>query len=159
MSVWVDKVKANVTRLMETDITATANSTFAETKATNSLQHNATSTFNGSWSVQMGGLSINHEINNTWLFDYTVVLKLGFTINPKQRFDPNTSTVVNDKLEYNEAVEDIELIATKALDASLYNSLLENIELVSVSPFEYINELENFGVCEMVFVCSGRTTV
>ena len=158
MSVWVDNVKANMSRLMLTDITASANSTFTETKATNSLQHNATGTYNGSYSVQMEGLSVDHEINATWLFEYNVKLTLGFTINPKQRYDNNSLAVVNDKLEYNEAVEDIELIVTKGLNPTLYGSLLENMELVSVSPLEYADELETFAKCEIIWRCAARIT-
>lgn len=159
MSVWGDKIRPNFERLMETDITASANSVFTETKATNSLIHQSTGTFNGAYSIQMNGLEVDHEINNTWLFSYTVLLKLGFRINPKQRYDVNTETVVNDKLEYNEAVEDVELIVTKALSPSLYGSTVENVRLVSVSEMQYQEELENFATCDLVFLCSGRATV
>jgi hypothetical protein len=159
MSVWVDKVRANFVRLMETDITADANNLFTETKATNSLVHQATSTYNGSYSIQHAGLSVDFEINNTWLFTYSVTLKLGFTINPKQRYDANTDTVVNDKQDYNQAVEDIELIISKALNPTLYGSLLEVMELESVSPLDYSDELETFATCDLVFRCGGRTTI
>jgi hypothetical protein len=159
VSVWVDKVRANFERLMQTDIAASANNLFTETKATGSLIHNATSTYNGSYSIAMTGLNVVHEINNTWLFEYNVALTLGFTINPKQRYDVDTSTVVNDKLEYNEAIEDIELIASKALSPSLYGSLLENMELRGVGPLEYSDEMETFAKCTMDFLCSGRVVV
>ena len=159
MSVWVDKVRANMVRLMQTDIVADANNLFTETKATNSLVHQATSTYNGSYSIQMNGLSVIHEINNTWLFEYSVTLKLGFTINPKQRYDNNTLAVVNDKYDYNQAIEDVELIATKSLKPELYGSLIENMELLGVSPLEYSDELETLATCEMVFKCAGRVTV
>lgn len=159
MSVWIDNVRANFSRLMVTDIVADSNSTFSETKATNSLIHQATGTYNGSYSIQMGGLSLDSEINNTWRFDYEVILKLGFTINPKQRFDPNTETVVNDKLEYNQAIEDIELIVSKALKPQLFGTLLERMDLQGVTALEYADELETFATCELRFIAGGRTTV
>jgi hypothetical protein len=158
MSVWTT-VRANFERLMETDITADANSTFTETKATNSLVHQSTGTYNGAYSIQMSGLSVDFEINNTWLFTYDVILKLGFTINPKQRLDVDTNTVVNDKLEYNEAIEDVELIVAKALSPSLYGATVEVMELSSASALEYADELETFATCELVFKCGARTTI
>ena len=99
MSVWADKVRPNLERLMETDIATDAINLFTETKATNSLIHQSTGTYNGAYSIQMAGIEVDYEINNTWLFTYTVILKLGFTINPKQRLDVDTNTVVNDKLD------------------------------------------------------------
>jgi hypothetical protein len=144
---------------METDITASANNTFTETKAANSLIHQSTGTYNGAYSIQMAGLSVVHEINNTWLFEYSVLLKLGFTINPKQRWDQATSTVVNDKLDYNNAVEDVELIVTKALSPSLYGSQVENMELISASELAFNDEVETFSTCDLLFRCAGRATV
>jgi hypothetical protein len=159
MSVWGDKIRPNFERLMGTDITTDAHSLFTETKATNSLIHQSTGTYNGSYSIQMAGLEVDYEINNTWLFTYTVTLKLGFTINPKQRYDSTTATVVNDKLEYNEAIEDVELIVSKALNPTYYGSLVEVMELSGASALEYSDEIETFATCELTFKCGGRATI
>jgi len=159
MSIWADSVRANFKRTMDTDISGLTTSSFTETKSTQNLLNNAIPTFNGAYSIQMNGLTVEKELNNTWAFEYGVLIRLGFIINPKQTYDADTETVVNDKVDYNEAVDDVELIITKALNASLFSATVENVELESVTPLEYRDELETLATCDLVFKCRGRTTI
>lgn len=158
MSVWVDKVRANMTRLMTSDIIATAHNTFTETKGPASLISDPTSVSNGSYSVQSRGVTVDLELNPTMAFTYQTNLRLGFKLNPRERWDEDERAVVNDKRDYNNAIEDIELIIQKALTPTLYGGLLEQMEIINIGPLEYRDETETFATCDLVFGCRGRIT-
>lgn len=119
------------------------------------------SIYNGAYSIAFEGFTgVGREVNTSYDFQGRVRIRVGYIINSEAVADPNGSdtTPINAKTDYSHAVEDIELIIKTRLNVETYHGVLDYVNFISCSPLQFLNETENYAICDIVFEVGRQTT-
>ena len=148
MNAWA-AIVTNYRYLMETAIAYETTNLFHETPSGPDITKLPNSIFNGAYSIAVGAIpTITTEVNATIVFEYQVLLRVGFIINQEDKNDPDTSTIDKTKSEYHNAVNDCEAIVRKLFASSTYQrgleSDLDGVTLQSVSAVEFLEATANY---------------
>lgn len=115
------------------------------------------SIFDGLYSVEFRGFPrVGMEVNTMQEIDVTVRLNVAYLFNLAERYDSNATPpgVVNDKGEYNNAVNDL----LRIINAVMVSQEFEDVEFIGTGPFEFMEENDNFAVVGIDFTLSTTVT-
>lgn len=147
-------VRDRIATVMQT-VNASASHLFRETPMGIDVRSLPLSVYDGAYSVEFRGYTrVGQEINTTQEVDVQVRINVGFLFNVAEQYDETTDTVVNDKREYNRAVDDVLSIITNVMVSPLF----EQVEFVGTTPMETQDNADNFAVVGIDFILSTRVT-
>jgi hypothetical protein len=153
MSVW-DTISDDFTTLLTVDCEPDLYNAMLQTPSGLDITKLPDTRINGAWSLAFSGVSAaKRDINGYIWLTIDVTLKVGFVINSEAKSDPlaATTTPVNDKEDYYNAVKDILLIIKKRLDVATYVNVLDSVDFVNSSGLIFLNDTENYAYCDITF--------
>lgn len=117
------------------------------------VRRNPVSIFDGAYSLEFRGYPrIGMEVNTQQEVDVNVRVNLAFLMNMMERI--KAGEVVNDKAEYNTAVNDV----LKIINAAMTSGEFEEVAFIGTTPIEFQEENQNFGVIGIDLMLSTTVT-